>query len=261
MAVADLILRAQDREISSRPELDEPGLYIKPGGFSGWDDTADVRREAVERPGEDGEFDLPVYSGARVVKVDGIALAGASDELGSWKHTAMGIGAGGVRFRVDVQHHGETLWAWARRGGRGEFNDSGVRESRLLSAGFLLQWVFPDPRKYGEERVTPSGTLVRLGHYGNAPVSPILEVTGPFPNGYSIGAAGRLLTVSAPLPAGVVDRIDVGRSRLFRNGSRLLGAISVPGRWAIPGGVEVAHSIAGAGGSGSLVARTYDAFE
>ncbi|WP_067198935.1 hypothetical protein [Microbacterium sp. XT11] len=260
MPIADLTIRVQSRIIRSRPDVDEPGLYIKPDGFSGWDGTADVRRESVERPGEDGEFDLPVYSGARVVKVDGVVLADSLDSLGWWKHHVMGIGAGGVRFRVEVDHHGETLWAWARRGGQAEFTDSGIR-SRLLHAGFFQQWVFPDPRKYGETNVSTRGTTVQAYHRGNAPVSPVVEVTGPFPNGYTVTAAGRTLTVTAPLPAGSVDRIEIGRSRLFRNGSRLLGAISVPGRWAIPGGVQVTHALTGAGGSGSMVVRTLDAFE
>lgn len=261
--MTDLIIRADDTEFRGRPKLAEPGLYIAPDGFIGVDDGAEVRREAIERSGERGEFDLSVFSGARIVSLDVIALANSLAGLRARRTEIKRIGQGGRRFLVEFKHLGQDLSGNARRGGKTTFRDTGIHNTGLLYAKAFVQWVFPDPVLIGETRTSVRAASVTVSHRGDAGIAPTIDVYGPFPNGYTITAAGRgTFTVTSALAAGQKETVDIGASRVYRNGVRRIGVISVPGRWEIYGGeVGVVHSIAGAGGSGEMVVHVHDAFE
>lgn len=259
----DLIIRADDIELRGRPRVAEPGLYIAKDGFVGVDDGAEVRREAIERSGERGEFDLAVFSGAKVVSLDVIALANSLVGLRARRTELRRIGQGGRRFLVEFDHLGQELSGYARRGGKTTFRDTGIHDSGLLYAKAFVQWVFPDPILIGETRSTTRAASVSVSHRGDAGIAPRIDVYGPFPNGYTITAAGRgSFTVTSALAAGQKETVDIGSSRVYRSGVRRIGVVSVPGRWEIYGGeLGVQHSIAGAGGTGDMVVHVHDAFE
>lgn len=251
-----LRIRVGGLQILGVPDELQPrveGLFVAPDGFEGWDDSGDARRESVERPGEHGEFDLPVLQGSRVFSIDGHALAWSESELGHLRSQVTGLGADGSSLQFTVDHQGQTLWANARRSGRTQFRDAGVRHG-LHRARFLLQFVAANPRKYGEVREFAAGEVAV--QYGNFPATPQLLV-GAGTGAYTItGPAGRVVTVTAPPAATHV--IDFGAGGLFLNGIRQPNTISVYQPWQVPVGLPgVTASITGAR---SLVQRVTDTF-
>lgn len=229
------------------------GLFVGPDGFHGWDDGVDSRGESVERPDQHGEFDMPVFLGSRVVTIDGHALAWSDVELGHLRKRVMGLGATGDRFRVAVEHQGETLWATARRAGKPTFTDSGIR-SGMHRASFVIQFTCRDPRKYGEIRDYAAGEAA--AHYGNFPATPRLLI-GAGAGGYTVtGPGGRVVTVgTAPAGAHEIDFVTGG---LYLGGARQVNAITVYQPWSIPPGLPgVTATISGAR---TLTQRVTDTF-
>lgn len=222
-----------------------PGLYVKRGGFVGWDDGgADIRREAAARPTSHGEFDAPAYLGARVVTIAGYALARNVHELASLRDSVMAAGATGALTRMEVRHQERVLWANGRRIAA-TFNDLGLRGSRWLRGEFEIQIVFPDPRKYGETKrfASPSGNPVqsiKVSHRGNFPAFPTIEVANA-PANYEIRSPGGSFRISGIADAGV-HRIEMATGRVYRNGVRQMGVVSRAQTWAVPPGVEWEHS-------------------
>ncbi|MBT2473314.1 hypothetical protein J7E68_01660 [Microbacterium sp. ISL-103] len=245
-------------EILGSPESalgDLTGLFVAPDGFEGWDDGGgDARRESIDRPSNHGEFDLPVYHGARVFSIDGWALATTDEELAHLRSIVTGIGATGDRVKVTVEHQGQTLWAYARRALRTTFRDSGIRHG-LRRARFVMQFSAADPRKYGEVRDVPAGTPA--AHRGNFPAMPLLMV-GAGSGGYTVtGPNGRVVVVvTAPAAAHYIDFATGGLYTAA--GVRQVGAITTYQPWSIPAGLPgVTASI---NGSRTLTQRVTDTF-
>ncbi|WP_404474851.1 hypothetical protein [Microbacterium aerolatum] len=244
-------------QILSRPD-DGPsrveGLFVGPDGFNGWDDGVDVRRESVDRPGQHGEFDLPVFNGSRVISVDGHALAWSEYELGQLRNRVMGVGADGGRQVISVEHQGDTLHATVRRGSKPTFVDSGIRHG-MHRARFALFLVAADPRKYGDVHEFPAGQVAI--NRGNFPATPRLMV-GAGSGGYTVtGPNGRQVVVgTAPAGAHYIDFVSGG---LFTAaGVRQVGAITVYQPWTIPPGVPgVTATISG---SRTLTQRVTDTY-
>ncbi|WEK60499.1 MAG: hypothetical protein P0Y60_14455 [Candidatus Microbacterium colombiense] len=244
-------------KILGHPEENErrpQGLFVARDGFEGWDDGTDARRESIARPSDHGDFDLPVYQSARVFSIDGHALARSETDLAQLRSQVTGVGAAGGRFRVSVDHQGETLWAWARRGGKPTFRDAGVR-SGLLRARFLMQFVSADPRKYGDVTDFPAGQAAV--HRGNFPATPRLMI-GAGTGAYTVtGPGGRTIVVAtAPAAAHYIDFVAGG---LFTAaGVRQVGAITTYRPWGIPAGLPgVAATINGARTLSQRVTDTY----
>lgn len=236
-------------DFSSRVE----GLFVGPDGFEGWDDGPDTRRESLDRPGQHGEYDLPVLNASRVITVDGHALAWSEAELGHLRNRVMGIGADGSRTRLVVEHQGSTLWADVRRGARPTFRDAGIR-SGMLRARFAIHLVAADPRKFGEVNDFPGGAMAI--HRGNFPATPEHVITGTS-GPYTInGPGGKKFMVSSGPGAGS-DRVDMSTGRIYRNGALQLGVTLRADLWAIPPGLPgVTHTIT----AGSLITRVPDTF-
>lgn len=219
------------------------GLFVAPGGFQGWDDGGgETRQQNVERPGAHGLFDLPIYQGARVVTIDGHALAWSEYELGKLRRQVAAIGARGPRFRVFVEHQGETLSGVFRRGAKPTFEDAGVRHG-LHRARFMIQLVAADPRLYGKDREYSAGEPVV--HYGNFPAAPWFEVVGPHP-AYSIGAGAKLFVVDTAVPAGSTDTISMASGWARRDGVLLRTSVSRADTWEVqPGLPGLVHMFSG----------------
>lgn len=238
------------RDGSSRVE----GLFVGPDGFQGWDDGVDVRRESVERPAQHGDYDLPVFNGSRVISIDGHALAWSEEELGNLRNQIMGVCADGGRRLIAVAHQGDDLRATVRRGSKPTFVDSGIRHG-MHRASFAVFLVAADPRKYGESKDFPAGTVAV--HRGNFPATPRLLI-GAGAGGYTItGPNGRQIVVGATAPAGE-HYIDFAQGGLFTAaGVRVSGVMSVFQPWSIPvGSAGAAASITGARSLVQRVTRT-----
>lgn len=230
------------------------GLFVGPEGLNGWDDGVDVRRESVERPGEHGEFDLPVFNGSRVISIDGHALAWSEFELGQLRNQIMGVCADGGRQKITVEHQGEAMHATVRRGAKPTFVDAGVRHG-MMRARFAIFLVAADPRKYGEVHDFPAGT--EAVNRGNFPATPRLMV-GAGSGGYTVTGPGGRRVVVGTAPAGA-HYIDFASGGLFTAaGVRQVGAITIYEPWTVPVGAPgVTASISG---SRSLVQRVTDTF-
>ncbi|MEU4016175.1 hypothetical protein AB0E56_13030 [Microbacterium sp. NPDC028030] len=231
------------------------GLFVGPDGFEGWDDGTEARRETIERVADHGDFDVPTFQGSRVFSIDGHAFAWSERELAHLRHRVIGVGADGGRLKVTVEHQGQELWVWARRGGKPIFKDAGIR-SGMLRGTFLVQMVAADPRKYGEVRDFPAGSAAI--HYGNFPATPRLMV-GAGSGGYTVtGPGGRVITVNSNAPA-EAHSIDFVTGGLFNGaGGRVPNAITVYQPWSIPVGLPgVTATITGSRSLAQRVTETY----
>lgn len=258
-----LRIRIGSVQILGRPEDiggKPTGLFVKRGGFKGWDDSGGARRDSTPRPTAHGEFDEQTYQGAGIVSVDGWALATSEQQLGHLRSVVTGLGADGQLVRWVVDHQGETLWADARRGDKSTFDDAGIRHG-LLRASFLIQFVRPDPCKYGKQRVSGPATSVTVNHFGNFPAAPVIDVTGSMPSGYTInGPDGKQFVVTQALAAGQTHRIDMTTGRLFLNGALTVRGVGRAQTWTVPPGQEVAMSLVPVSGSGSMTVTVLDTF-
>lgn len=225
------------------PTAQGEAILVKPDGLQGWRGLPAGRREALARAVEHGEHDVPVYLPSRVVTVDGWVLAESEDRLEHLSDALAGLGATGDRVRFQVKSRGETRWADGRRVA-GEVQDS---PGGSLEAEYQLQFVFADPRKYGEESVYPkTGTAASISaaHYGNFPAFPVIEIPSA-PAAYTITSPSGVFTVTGAT-AGGTHTIDMRRGRVFRNGVEMFD-VGRGDLWTIPPGRPVLHTLSVAG--------------
>lgn len=218
-----------------------PGFYLARKGFEGWDDGVSGRRERIDITGGHGEYDLPVLRGARLVTLKGHALARSPFELGQLRSQIMGLGADGDKVRMHVEHHGRVLWADVRRLDA-TFEDVGSDGTRTR-AEWALDLLAADPRKYGTETRSFTGGTVLAHHFGNFPAKIQAVVRGPRAAGYEItGPGGRKVVVSQALETLDHHTIQFWSGRVYRNGTRQLGALTVFQPWTVPPGPPTAMS-------------------
>lgn len=231
------------REILGRPrDMSRPhGLFVTRNGFQGWQGISNTRREALARAVEHGEHDAPVYLGARVITIDGVVLAPTERELTHASESLTGL-LSGQREQITIDHQGLTRWA----NGRVilAVAEPGRRIRRKLHAAlFQVQMTCADPRRYGEDQVSPAAGTARapwVSHRGNFPAYPVIEIPGA-PSDYSISSPGGTFTVTGAT-AGGTHTVDLRRGRVFRNGVEMLD-VGVGNLWAIPPGARWQHSL------------------
>ncbi len=207
--------------------------------MDGWSSPAGVRGESTERPAADGEFDTPVYRGARLITMSGWARVAALNDLADLESRFTGILVDGRSGRFVVSEYGRTLHASVRLYGQPSF----VRRGSTRYADWSLKLRAADPWRYGKLRTFGAGAPAV--HAGNAPASPIFTVVGPQP-AYSISAGSRQFAVSAALPAGSTDVIDLSNGWVRRDGAVLVDGVSRAETWTIlPGPTGVVHAFSG----------------
>lgn len=240
-----LEIRAGRAVIRGVPTDSHPwGAFVGRDGFQGWEGIADRRREQVARAVEHGEHDVPVYLGARVVTIDGWIIAPTVGELNAFARQITGVGADGQRLTVTVDHQGKTLHAKGRVV-TATVVDKGERHGRYLRAAFQIQFVFADPRKYGDlEQFPASGyaTINDTYQRGNFPSHPVIEF-GSGVASWSCTAPGRSLQVSGMTTGGAV-RFDMRTGRITRNGADVTDTATITGDiWAVPVGATWRHTL------------------
>lgn len=250
-----LEIRFDGLEILDHPrDMSHPfGLFVKRDGFQGWQGISSRRREALARAVAHGEFDMPVFLGSRVVTIDGWVLGSSEKDLGERSDSLTGIGAAGGKVTVFVEHQGKSR----RADGRvliAEAEDTGIR-SGVLRAEFQLQFVFADPRKYGDTAVLPgdrldpinrdaTATSIVVGHYGNFPAFPVVEIPSA-PVAYTITSPGGTFTVAGATVGGT-HRVDLRNGRVYRNGVEMPG-VGRGDLWAVPANARWTHALSVAG--------------
>lgn len=222
------------------------GLFVEPDGFQGWQGLPAGRREALARAVQHGEHDVPVYLPSRVVTVDFWGVADSEHELAHLADRVAGIGATGEPTRMVVSLRGRTTYAVGRRM-LSEFDDSGID----LHGRGQLQFVFADPRKYGDTAILPgdrliprnpdaTATSINVAHYGNFPAFPVVVIPSA-PAAYTVSAGGKTFTVSGAT-AGGTHEVHLRTGRVFRDGVEMPGVGRGP-LWSVPAGVPLVHTL------------------
>lgn len=243
-----LSIKIADREIFGHPrDLSRAeGLYVRPGGFQGWEGISNTRRESLARAVQHGEHDTPVYLGTRVVTIDGQALASTEYDLTHLEDSISGL-LGVGRVEVTVGNRGRTLTARGRVT-LAECDDMG-HSGPLLRSDFQVQLTFADPRRYGLTQTLPgdrlfppdpsaTATAMDVFHHGNFPAFPVIVIPSA-PSAYTITAGGRTFTVTAAT-AGGTHEVHLRNGRVYRNGVEMPG-VGKGDLWAVPDNVSLRH--------------------
>jgi hypothetical protein len=222
------------------------GLFVVKKGLQGLNGLPAGRRESLARAAQHGEHDTPVYLPSRVVTIDGVAIEKSVDELHHLLDSLTGIGAAGDSLRVQFTRWDTVRWADGRRISA-DADDEGRWLGRKVWAPFQIQFVFPDPRLYGEARSFPfSGSAVRVFHYGNFPASPKFTIPSA-PSSYSISWPGGFFSVTGATTGGT-HVVDMLTGRVTRNGVWMPGVGRGPLLTVPPGQqVQVSMSVPGTG--------------
>lgn len=230
------------------------GLFIQPDGFQGWDGLPAGRRESLARAVQHGEHDAPVYLPSRTVTIDGWIIAPTEYELDNESDRLTGAGATGDSIVVSIEHRGKSLWAKGRRI-LGEADDQGIRHGAHLRSQFQVQFVFADPRKYGNVNHLPGDTLVpknpdavatsiSVFHRGNFPAYPVIVIPAA-PAAYTVSAGGKTFTVTGAT-AGGTHEVRLRSGRVYRSGVEMPG-VGRGDLWAVPSGAAMMHTLSVAG--------------
>ncbi|MCC2030610.1 hypothetical protein [Microbacterium allomyrinae] len=225
--------------------------------LTGWTDSPGMRREQEARATGHGAFSAPGYLSGRVITVDGELISdGPVDQERQLRRLA-GVLADGSFATAVVDEASSSLKAVV---GRHDKPDTTVEAYGRLATFQLLLWS-PDPRRYGESHTYGPGQTAF--HYGTFRASPTIDVVAltNMPDGYTItGPAGRHFDVTQPLAAGHVHRVEMRTGRVYLDGALQVGAVGRAETWAIPPGLQVAHTLVPVSGTGSLAVKVVDTF-
>lgn len=234
------------------------GFVLSPDGFGGWDDGVGVRLENVARPGAHGAHDLPSYMEPRTVALAGAVLADSSSGLRDLRNRLMGVLAGGVTGRVQVERGGVVEWADCKLASQPRFTEFGGSNA----ASFQLQLWCPDPRKYGNSKtfVLDAGATVQVHHRGNYGAMPKFIIRGDAPS-YTLTINGWNYAVSKALQTGKPHRIDYANGKLYVNGTLTQNSLGNTNVTTIPPGASVGCGLfLTAGGTGSADMTVTDTY-
>lgn len=213
---------SDDPDATYTVELDGvAGLFGGPG----------VRAETVARPMAHGEYALPLFREARVIRLRGLVH---SDGLFNQQQDLMVLGGvlgDGARSVLSVEAAMGSRWC------RVELADS--PDIEVLVPGRVARYQLilraTDPLLFGAPQRF-YGSSVGVFHYGNAGAWPVVEITGGrLP--YTIsGPGGKQFQVTQSLSLGSTHRIELKSGRVFRDGVLQVGAVGRADTWQIPPG-------------------------
>lgn len=213
-------------------------LRLDEAAIDGWYDGVLMRRTNEIRPTQWGDFPNQGFLASRSVSITGVAVAPDRQSL--------------ARLHNDftsVLINGDYEWMMVKTPTEGEkFIKVGLEGTPKwvprtdTFASFKIDFIAPDPRKYGPARiwtipgVNYSGGLELpltfpliftseserspeiqvVGNAGNADAWPIIEVEGDFPSGFQLtDGQGHIVEYSGPvsLPAPVIINFEEGWAR------------------------------------------------
>ncbi|QZY52926.1 hypothetical protein [Leucobacter tenebrionis] len=229
--------------IYGRPSLEDVrprGLFLRPDGLTGLDGGATVRAETVPVPGEHGEFDLPVYRGARAITIAAMGLTENTIDQGKLRADVLGVGGDGRLVTIRAEHQGQLLSCRGRIAAPPAVRDHG-QSKYPFRVDYDLQFVCRDPRLYGD--VHPSAAGEPALNRGNFPAIPTIyarRVSGS--GGYTITAGSGVIEVTAPLAVGATHRIDLRTGGVYAGSTRLTRAIGAFRPWTVLPGTPLVHN-------------------
>lgn len=242
------------------------GFMYGPGGIQGVRGGVGVSSAAAQRPGRHGEIDLRVFKTARVVSLNGAAIApsaGALDQLGI---VHGGLGADGDVMPLTYYSEGGLV---LNGSGRVILQDFEQERGGNPKATYALSLSMRDPRWYGGEQESVSagdsvtfGNVALASHRGNTIAQPRFTVA-PLAGfnltaGYQIKGKGQTFEVPGPLNLGQVDKVDFATHTVRRDGVLVKGV--VPRSFTIRSGEEVPWRFWPLSGAGSAKCQPRDTY-
>ncbi|MBG6085886.1 hypothetical protein [Zhihengliuella flava] len=237
---------------------------IGKNGLKGWWETPDKRGDDTARVMQDGDFPAPRTFGPRMITISGDVSCTSRDALFEFRDRLAGLphlGSG----ELSVTGHGVSQTATVEQVGGLKWSERNPR-----AASWSMDLKAPDPRKYGELRVTAwttasrtSPVSVQVSHEGNYPAAPVIEVKGSMTSGFTAWGTGEdsyrsLETVNA----GELFEVDFGSGLLRKDGAVVFGQTGYTNLAKVMPGVSRAANVIPAtdGGVGQyrvLVRDTY----
>jgi hypothetical protein len=237
------------------------GFFISddPSDFDGWDDSPEMRRQAIDYAQAHGSYDLRGFKSSRVVTIGGPAYSRSPEDQQSMNNQFTGLLADGQRDRMIVDHQGLRLWANVRLQ-KPSFAATVYGEIAV----YQLQVWAADPRKYSlrAKRFPTTGFVdaVSAYHRGNFPALPVYRISGNMPNGYGIWCGGQLYQVSRPVTPGHDHTVYMRTGKLWIDGAPVVGGLVHANTWTIPQGAPTDMTIDKLGGTGGMAVEVSDTY-
>jgi hypothetical protein len=233
--------------------VDDAGVEWWVTGEEGWSSTPPVRLELANRPQRDGTFDAPSFRGARVVTLDGTAVAPDPDTRERAKdQLAAVLVDGSVLAEFTVQERQVTRRAMVRLSA-----ETKIADTTPYTFTWSVQLTAPDPIRYGVDQHTancglpqpglgiqfpiqqwpldfgrPSGGSLVLGNAGTVTTWPVWTITGPCAQPLIRSATtGRSLGFGLSLTGGDVLVVDVAARTIRLNGASRRAALLPGSTW------------------------------
>jgi hypothetical protein len=225
----------------------------------GWSDTAPVRMSIADREDAHGGVSGPVWRGARLISLKGIALAtGRLGMLYAKERLRACADGGAAMFPLTVTEEHMTRMCWVK-----QFAETRIRDKGAVAFDWELSLRSDDPFRYATDVTsvpvslpsTPTGGWVFLPsgvgmnwpltlgtdiagglglamHPGNAAVYPTLTIVGPLTNPtVENRATGQLISLNVSIGIGDQVLIDMGARSLTINGASRFDVLSNTSSW------------------------------
>ncbi|HEX6468497.1 MAG TPA: hypothetical protein VF069_05325 [Streptosporangiaceae bacterium] len=265
--------------------VDDDGVEWWVTTEDGWASSPAIRLALSDRPERDGAFDSPSYRGARVITLEGVAIAPdrISKERAKDRIAAVLADGGGLRPLVVSEPHG-TRRALVRLSAETKIADrkAGVFE-------FSVQLTAPDPLRYSDGLnaancplpsssggvrfpltfpldfgVGSAGGRLVLQNAGTAPTWPFWRIAGPCRSPVITDTVtGAELVFALDLQAGETLDVDTDARTVLLQGTASRRAALLPSsRWfpLRPGTTQVAFRAAEFDAAALLTVEWHDAW-
>lgn len=228
----------------------------------GWSDAAPVRLAVADREDAHGGISGPVWRGARLINLKGIALAPDRITMLYAKDRLRAVGDDTTTTQLTVAEAHLTRHTWVKYA-----TEARMRDVNSRAFEWELSLRADDPLRYGDAQIlsmplpiTPAGGLAYpltfpytygaglVGGYGtadnagNAATYPVLQISGPLSNPAVYNATtGAQIAAQLDLAAGDVLTIDAAGRGLSVNGASRFDAMTADSSWwtLAPGGNDI----------------------
>jgi len=249
----------------------------------GWSSGPGIRLELADRPQRDGSFDAPSFRAARVITLEGTAVAPDEDARERAKDRLAAVLAdGSVLGELSVQERTVVRRASVRLSA-----GSKVSDTTPVSFDWSLQLTAPDPLRYGFDvhelscglpqpgpGITfpvafplafgePVGGTMAAANAGTATTWPLWTVTGPCTQPVIRNdSTGEQLAFSLSLAEGDVLTVDAAARTVFLGGASRRAALLPRSSWfgLPPGPTAIGFDAFDDGASGTLTLSWRDAW-
>jgi hypothetical protein len=243
--------------------LDDDGVEWWVTGENGWSSGPPIRLELTNRPQRDGTFDAPSFRGARVITLEGTAIAPDPDVKERAKNRLAAVLADGSALAaLTVQERLSVRRAMVRLSA-----ETKIADTTPYTFDWSLQLTAPDPVRYGDDQHTvacglpqpglgitfpiaawpldfgqPNDGSMTLNNAGTVTTWPVWTITGPCVQPVVRNAGtGDSLGFGLTLYGGDVLVVDVAARTIRLNGASRRGALLPGSIWfgLPPGGTGV----------------------